>query len=80
MTSPAAAPPRGNRHPWGSSAPAPTSFFAATGITDGELLQGVRFLEGNHCRTQSLVMRSHSGRIRYIDAEHSLDKLRLRPG
>ncbi len=55
-------------------------FFAATGITDGELLQGVRFLEGNRCRTQSLVMRSHSGTIRYIDAEHSLDKLRLRAG
>jgi fructose-1,6-bisphosphatase II len=55
-------------------------FFAATGITDGELLEGVRFLEGNRCRTQSLVMRSHSGTIRYIDAEHSLDKLRLRAG
>ena len=55
-------------------------FFAATGITDGELLEGVRFLEENRCRTQSLVMRSHSGTIRYIDAEHSLDKLRLRQG
>ncbi len=55
-------------------------FFAATGITDGELLEGVRFLEGNRCRTQSLVMRSYSGTIRYIDAEHSLDKLRLRQG
>jgi fructose-1,6-bisphosphatase II len=53
-------------------------FFAATGITDGELLQGVRFLEGNRCRTESLVMRSYSGTIRYIDAEHLLDKLRLR--
>ena len=55
-------------------------FFAATGITDGELLEGVRFLEGSRCRTQSLVMRSYSGTIRYIDAEHSLDKLRLRQG
>ncbi len=53
-------------------------FFAATGITDGELLEGVRFLEDNRCRTQSLVMRSYSGTIRYIDAEHLLDKLRLR--
>ena len=53
-------------------------FFAATGITDGELLEGVRFLEDDRCRTQSLVMRSYSGTIRYIDAEHSLDKLRHR--
>jgi len=53
-------------------------FFAATGITDGELLDGVRFLEGDRCRTQSLVMRSYSGTVRYIDAEHTLAKLRLR--
>jgi fructose-1,6-bisphosphatase II len=53
-------------------------FFAATGITDGELLDGVRFLEDNRCRTQSLVMRSYSGTIRYVEAEHSLAKLRLR--
>src|SRR6202043_1030222 len=53
-------------------------FFAATGITSGELLEGVRFLGDNRCRTQSLVMRSYSGTIRYIDAEHSLAKLRLR--
>ena len=55
-------------------------FFAATGITDGELLEGVRFVEDNRCHTQSLVMRSYSGTIRYIDAEHSLEKLRLRQG
>jgi fructose-1,6-bisphosphatase II len=53
-------------------------FFAATGITDGELLEGVRFLGENRCRTQSLVMRSYSGTVRYIDAEHSLAKLRRR--
>jgi fructose-1,6-bisphosphatase II len=53
-------------------------FFAATGITDGELLEGVRFLGEDRCRTQSLVMRSYSGTIRYIEAEHSLGKLRLR--
>jgi fructose-1,6-bisphosphatase II len=53
-------------------------FFAATGITSGELLEGVRFLSEDRCRTQSLVMRSFSGTIRYIDAEHSLAKLRLR--
>ena len=53
-------------------------FFAATGITGGELLEGVRFLGENRARTQSLVMRSYSGTIRYIDAEHNLAKLRLR--
>jgi fructose-1,6-bisphosphatase II len=53
-------------------------FFAATGITDGELLQGVRFLGDDRCHTQSLVMRSYSGTTRYIEAEHNLDKLRQR--
>ncbi len=53
-------------------------FFAATGITDGELLQGVRFLGDDRCHSQSLVMRSYSGTTRYIEAEHRLDKLRLR--
>jgi len=53
-------------------------FFAATGITGGELLEGVRFLGENRARTQSLVMRSYSGTIRYIDAEHNLAKLRMR--
>ncbi len=53
-------------------------FFAATGITDGELLGGVRFLGDDRAQTQSLVMRSYSGTVRYIDAYHSLAKLRLR--
>ncbi len=53
-------------------------FFAATGITDGELLRGVRFLSDDRVETQSLVMRSYSGTVRYIDAEHTLAKLRLR--
>ena len=51
-------------------------FFAATGITSGELLEGVRFLGEDRCHTQSLVMRSYSGTARYIDAEHNLAKLR----
>lgn len=50
-------------------------FFAATGITDGPLLRGVRF-EHDGPRTQSLVMRSRSGTIRFVDAEHRMDKLR----
>ncbi|MFN2582151.1 MAG: class II fructose-bisphosphatase [Candidatus Dormibacteria bacterium] len=53
-------------------------FFAATGITDGELLEGVRFLGDDRAHTQSLVMRSYSGTTRYIEAEHRLAKLRMR--
>jgi fructose-1,6-bisphosphatase II len=50
-------------------------FFAATGITDGELLQGVRYHDFG-ATTQSLVMRSRSGTVRFVSARHALDKLR----
>ncbi|MET8870170.1 class II fructose-bisphosphatase [Nonomuraea sp. NPDC049421] len=50
-------------------------FFAATGITQGELMQGVRFRAGSAV-TQSLVMRGRSGTIRKIESEHQLWKLR----
>jgi fructose-1,6-bisphosphatase II len=49
-------------------------FFAATGITDGELLRGVQYHEFG-ATTQSLVMRSKSGTLRKIDASHALAKL-----
>jgi fructose-1,6-bisphosphatase II len=49
-------------------------FFAATGITDGDFLKGVRY-EGARIYTSSMVMRSKSGTVRYIDAVHSLHKL-----
>ncbi len=49
-------------------------FFVATGITDGELLRGVRY-HGRGADTHSLVMRSRSGTIREISSEHRLDKL-----
>jgi fructose-1,6-bisphosphatase II len=49
-------------------------FFAATGITDGELMRGVRYRAGG-ATTHSLVMRSHSGTIRQIRSEHKLRKL-----
>jgi len=49
-------------------------FFSATGITDGELLQGVHYT-GRGATTESLVMRSRSGTIRRIFASHRLDKL-----
>jgi fructose-1,6-bisphosphatase II len=50
-------------------------FFVATGITDGELLEGVRFQGGNPT-THSIVMRSKSGTIREVMSEHALSKLR----
>ena len=49
-------------------------FFAATGITDGELMQGVHYTS-NGATTQSLVMRSKSGTVRLVDAQHRLNKL-----
>ena len=49
-------------------------FFAATGITDGELLRGVRY-DSRGASTESLVMRSRSGTVRRIDARHRLKKL-----
>ena len=50
-------------------------FFVATGITDGELLEGVRY-SSSSVTTESLVMRSRSGTIRTIRSEHQLSKLR----
>ncbi|CUR55186.1 fructose 1,6-bisphosphatase II [metagenome] len=49
-------------------------FFVATGITDGELMRGVRY-RGGSATTHSLVMRSRSGTIRNILSEHRLSKL-----
>jgi fructose-1,6-bisphosphatase II len=50
-------------------------FFVATGITDGELMRGVRY-RGGGATTHSLVMRSRSGTIRSITSEHRLSKLK----
>lgn len=44
-------------------------YFAATGITDGDLLRGVRY-EGDRVTTQSIVMRARSGTVRIVQAEH----------
>jgi fructose-1,6-bisphosphatase II len=49
-------------------------FFATTGITDGELLKGVRYY-GNQITTESLVVRGLTGTIRRINATHSAEKL-----
>ncbi|WP_027342662.1 class II fructose-bisphosphatase [Hamadaea tsunoensis] len=51
-------------------------FFVATGVTSGDLLRGVRYRAGT-AYTQSLVMRSKSGTIRFIDSYHRLEKLSL---
>ncbi len=49
-------------------------FFVATGITDGELVQGVRYGPGT-ARTHSLIVRGRSGTVRSVHAEHHLDRL-----
>jgi fructose-1,6-bisphosphatase II len=51
-------------------------FFAATGVTDGDLLDGVRVLDDGHATTDSLVMRSRSGTVRRVQATHDRPKLR----
>jgi fructose-1,6-bisphosphatase II len=54
-------------------------FFAATGVTDGRLLHGVRYSPGK-AFTHSMVMRSRSGTIRYVESEHRLEKLNVVSG
>jgi fructose-1,6-bisphosphatase II len=51
-------------------------FFSATGITDGDVLQGVRYPSAGGATTESLVMRTRSGTIRRIRATHDRSKLR----
>ena len=49
-------------------------FFAATGITEGNLLKGVVNMGGNKAKTESVVMRGKTGTIRFVNAIHNLDK------
>ena len=51
-------------------------FFSATGVTDGDVLQGVRYPSAGGATTESLVMRTRSGTIRRIRATHDRSKLR----
>ncbi|MFC6152654.1 class II fructose-bisphosphatase [Nocardioides yefusunii] len=51
-------------------------FFVATGISDGELMQGVRYQAKGGATTHSLVMRSRSGTIRQVISEHQLGKMK----
>ncbi len=49
-------------------------YFVATGISDGELLRGVRYIGNNVAKTHSVMMRSKTGTIRFIEAIHRLNK------
>jgi fructose-1,6-bisphosphatase II len=51
-------------------------FFSATGVTDGDVLQGVRYPSAGGATTESLVMRTRSGTIRRVRATHDRAKLR----
>jgi fructose-1,6-bisphosphatase II len=51
-------------------------FFSATGVTDGDVLQGVRYEGAGVATTESIVMRSRSGTVRRVSARHNREKLR----
>ena len=55
-------------------------FFSATGVTDGDVLQGVRYPSRGGATTESLVTRSRTGTVRRITARHNRDKLRSYTG
>jgi fructose-1,6-bisphosphatase II len=55
-------------------------FFSATGVTDGDMLQGVRYQGDRGATTESLVMRSRSGTVRRVSARHDRSKLRTLTG
>jgi len=55
-------------------------FFSATGVTDGDVLQGVRYEGARGATTESLVMRSRSGTVRRVFARHDRSKLRALTG
>jgi fructose-1,6-bisphosphatase II len=55
-------------------------FFSATGVTDGDVLQGVRYPPGGSATTESLVMRTRSGTVRRVTARHDRAKLRALTG
>ena len=54
-------------------APGNSLVFAATGVTSGDLLQGVRFFGGG-ARTHSLVMAYQTGQVRFVDTVHMFDR------
>lgn len=52
----------------------PEVYFAATGISNGDILRGVKYSSGNIARTHSMVTRGETGTIRFVEAIHKLDK------
>jgi fructose-1,6-bisphosphatase II len=56
------------------------AFFSATGVTDGDVLQGVRYQGARGASTESLVMRTRSGTVRRIKSQHDRQKLRYLTG
>lgn len=50
------------------------AYFAATGISEGDLLRGVRFLSGDRVKTHSVVFRCTTGTIRFVETVHKLEK------
>jgi fructose-1,6-bisphosphatase II len=55
-------------------------FFSATGVTDGDVLEGVRYQSDRGATTESLVMRSRSGTVRRVAARHDRSKMRAVSG
>jgi fructose-1,6-bisphosphatase II len=55
-------------------------FFSATGVTDGDVLHGVRYRGRRGASTESIVMRSRSGTVRRVGASHNREKLRVAVG
>ena len=49
-------------------------YFAATGVSDGDFLKGVRYMSKNICKTHSVVMRASTGTIRFVEAVHDMEK------
>lgn len=54
-------------------------YFAATGVTGGDMLKGVRYFNGG-AETHSIVMRSRSGTVRWVDALHDFTRMDKSPG
>jgi len=52
-------------------------YFAATGVSDGDLLKGVLYLSKDRVKTQSVVMRSKTGTVRFINTIHNLKKVQV---
>lgn len=52
-------------------------YFAATGVTTGDFLRGVMYVGGNRAVTHSVVMRGTTGTVRFVEANHRLDKNKI---